>query len=68
MKQNIIKILKNPFVANLLLAGLITLVLLGVVMAWLNSYTRHNEAVVVPDVKGLKRLQLSLKEATCVTM
>ena len=54
MKQNIIKILKNPFVANLLLAGLITLVLLGVVMAWLSSYTRHNEAVVVPDVKGLK--------------
>ena len=54
MKQNIIKILKNPFVANLLLAGLITLVLLGVVMAWLHSYTRHNEAGVVPDVKGLK--------------
>jgi beta-lactam-binding protein with PASTA domain len=54
MKEYIIKILKNPFVANLLLAGVITLVLLGGVMFWLSSYTRHNEAVVVPDVRGLK--------------
>ena len=23
-------------------------------MFWLSSYTRHNEAVVVPDVRGLK--------------
>lgn len=54
MKEYIIKILKNPFVFNLLLAGVITLVLLGGVMFWLSSYTRHNEAVVVPDVRGLK--------------
>jgi len=54
MKEYIIKILKNPFVFNLLVAGVITLVLLGGVMFWLSSYTRHNEAVVVPDVRGLK--------------
>lgn len=54
MKEHIIKILKNPFVFNLLLAGVITLILLGIVMFWLSSYTRHNEAVVVPDVKGLR--------------
>nr|WP_321523161.1 PASTA domain-containing protein [uncultured Macellibacteroides sp.] len=54
MKEYIIKILKNPFVFNLLVAGVITLVLLGSVMFWLSSYTRHNEAVVVPDVRGLK--------------
>lgn len=35
MKEYIIKILKNPFVFNLLLAGVITLVLLGGVMFWL---------------------------------
>lgn len=45
--------LKNPYVLNLLLAVVVTGVLIFGALAWLDSYTRHNEAVVVPDVKGL---------------
>lgn len=39
---------------NLLIAVFVSLALVYGVLKWLDSYTRHNEAVVVPDVKGLQ--------------
>lgn len=45
--------IKHPIVINLLLAILVTLAVIIGVLAWLDRYTRHNQAVVVPDVKGL---------------
>ena len=68
MKQNIIKILKNCSQQTLLLAGLITLFFFRSCNGLLSSYTRHNEAVVVPDVKAQIEEAAALKEATCVTM
>lgn len=47
------KFIKNPIVLNLMLAVVITLALIIGTLAWLDKYTRHNKAVVVPDVKGL---------------
>lgn len=54
MKDFLMKVIKNPYVFNLLLAMVVVLVLIYGALMWLDSYTRHNEAVVVPDVKGLK--------------
>lgn len=44
----------NVYIKNFLLAVIILLVLVFGVLLWLNHYTKHNEAVLVPDVKGLK--------------
>lgn len=54
MKDFLVKWIKNPYVFNLLLAVAVLCVLIFGTLKWLDSYTRHNEAVVVPDVKGLK--------------
>ena len=54
MKDFLIKWIKNPYVFNLLLAVVVLFVLIIGTLKWLDSYTRHNEAVVVPDVKGLQ--------------
>lgn len=54
MKDFLTKLIKNPFVLNLLLAGVVVCVLIWGTLHWLDHYTRHNEAVVVPDVKGLE--------------
>ena len=48
-----IKCIKNPFVWNLLLMIVVGCALIYGTLAWLDYYTRHNEAVIVPDVKGL---------------
>lgn len=48
-----LKFFKNPFVWNFLLMVLTGCALIYGTLAWLDHYTRHNEAVVVPDVKGL---------------
>ncbi len=48
------KIFQNIFVINFGLAILILAILTGGVLWWLNIYTHHGEAVVVPDVKGLQ--------------
>ncbi len=53
MDNRLIKILKNPFVFSLLLAILLVCGLIYGTLVWLDAYTRHNEAVVIPDVKGL---------------
>lgn len=47
------KLLKNPLVVTLLLAVFVSCTILYATLKWLDSYTRHNEAVIVPDVKGL---------------
>lgn len=47
------KMIKNPIVLNLLAAVVITIAVIMGTLSWLDTYTRHNEAVVVPDVKGL---------------
>lgn len=48
-----IKFIKNPFGWNFLLMVVVSCALVYGTLVWLNHYTRHNEAVVVPDVKGL---------------
>ena len=53
MSTRFVKILKNPFVVSFLLAILIGWGLIYGTLLWLDSYTRHNRAVVVPDVKGM---------------
>ena len=54
MKGFLVKLIKNPYVFNLLLAIVVLCGLIYGTLKWLDVYTRHNEAVVVPDVKGLK--------------
>ena len=51
--------LKNVYVINLLLAVLSFVIILSFLIWWLNIYTRHGQAVVVPDVKGLTAQQAS---------
>ena len=52
------KLIRHPFVINLLLMIVVTCGVVYGVLSWLDTYTRHNQAVVVPDVKGM-----SLEEA-----
>ena len=54
MSNFFVKLIKNPFVINLLLVIVVSCGVVYGVLAWLDSYTRHNKAVVVPDVKGMK--------------
>ena len=54
MSNFFVKLIKNPFVINLLLVIVVSCGVVYGVLAWLDSYTRHNQAVVVPDVKGMK--------------
>ena len=54
MSRFFVKLIKSPIVINLLLAAVVTGGVIYGVLAWLDTYTRHNEAVIVPDVKGLK--------------
>lgn len=42
----------NIIVRNLLLLGIACAMLLGGVLYWLDNYTMHNQAIVVPDLKG----------------
>ena len=44
---------RNVFIRNLLGLILVTVLLAVGVLFWLNFYTQHGKAVVVPDVKGL---------------
>lgn len=53
MSSRWIKLIKNPFIVSFLLAIVIVCGLIYGTLLWLDSYTRHNEAVVIPDVKGL---------------
>lgn len=59
MKDFFVKIIKSPFVINLVVLAVVTCCLIYGVLKWLDHYTLHNQAVIVPDVKGL-----SLEEAS----
>lgn len=54
MSKFLVKLIKNPFVVNLAVAAIVTCAVIVGVLHWLDVYTRHNEAVIVPDVKGMK--------------
>ncbi len=54
MNSFFVRLIKNPYVLNLLLAAVVACGLIYGVLRWLDVYTKHNEAVVVPDVKGLR--------------
>ena len=58
MSDFFVKLIRHPFVINLLLMIVVTCGVVYGVLSWLDTYTRHNQAVVVPDVKGM-----SLEEA-----
>lgn len=53
MKRFFINLFTNAFVVNIAVAIVLTFVILYGTLEWLDVYTRHNQAVVVPDVKGL---------------
>jgi hypothetical protein len=59
MKDLLVKLIKTPIVLNLVVAAVISVVLAVGVLKWLDVYTRHNQAIVVPDLKGM-----DLDEAT----
>lgn len=44
----------NVIVRNLLLLAIVTATLIWGVLLWLDSYTLHNQAIIVPDLKGLQ--------------
>lgn len=52
--KEFMKKLWNFYTKNIVLAAGVLVVLVFVVLWWLNIYTRHNEAITVPDVKGLQ--------------
>jgi beta-lactam-binding protein with PASTA domain len=42
------------FAGHLLLVALVSCLIIYVTLKWLDVYTLHNEAVIVPDVRGLQ--------------
>lgn len=54
-KQNVIlRFLTNIYVKNILLMLVVSAVLVFIVLMALKSYTKHNESITVPQVKGLQ--------------
>lgn len=53
-KNKILRFFKNVYVKNILMMIAIFLILVAIVLVILNFYTRHDESVVVPTVKGLQ--------------
>lgn len=45
-------LLSRPFWANLLLIGVFLGICFGLTFLWLNSYTRHNQKLELPDYRG----------------
>ena len=50
----LIKIIKNTYIKNIAAMIVIAIVLIGSTLFFVNKYTRHNEAIEVPDLKGLQ--------------
>lgn len=48
------KAITNTYVRNIAAMILIAMVLIGITLFFVNKYTRHNEAIEVPDLKGLQ--------------
>lgn len=54
-KKNVVsRFISNIYVKNILLMIIVSCVLVAIVLFILNVYTRHNESVDVPAVKGLQ--------------
>lgn len=53
-------LLWNFYTKNIVLAISISVVLIFGVLWWLDEYTHHNQAITVPDVKGLQIEEASL--------
>ncbi|MDR0824626.1 MAG: PASTA domain-containing protein [Prevotella sp.] len=54
-KENIIlRILKNIYVKNLLMMAGVIIVIMIVILILLTFYTKHNESITIPAVKGLQ--------------
>lgn len=49
---------KRPLIFSMLFACLLSLIVLWSLFAWMESYTRHDEFVDVPDFQNLKTSQL----------
>ncbi|MDR1809086.1 MAG: PASTA domain-containing protein [Prevotella sp.] len=54
MKWSFKKIISNIYVKNLLLLFVVVVALVVLILVGLNHYTRHNESVAVPSLKGLQ--------------
>ncbi|MDR1258723.1 MAG: PASTA domain-containing protein [Tannerellaceae bacterium] len=48
------KLTRHMFAGHLLLVALVSCLIIYVTLKWLDVYTLHNEAVIVPDVRGLQ--------------
>lgn len=48
------KIVNNIYLKNIFLIIITSIVLIGGILFYLNKYTRHNESVSVPEVKGIQ--------------
>lgn len=48
------KAISNVYVRNIAAMIVIAIVLIGITLFFVNKYTRHNEAIEVPDLKGLQ--------------
>jgi len=48
------KIISNVYVKNIFLMAVVAAVLVGLTLLALNIYTRHNQTVTVPDLKGMQ--------------
>ncbi|WP_165022319.1 PASTA domain-containing protein [Dysgonomonas sp. ZJ279] len=53
-KSILLKILSNVYVKNLLLMALVLVVLITIILVALSYYTKHNETIAVPTIKGLQ--------------
>lgn len=54
MSNFFVRVIKHPLTINLMLMVVVSCAIVYGVLAWLGSYTRHNQAVIVPDVKGMR--------------
>jgi beta-lactam-binding protein with PASTA domain len=60
MKNFLIKLGKHPLVVNLLAVIVVSCAVIYATLKWLDAYTMHNQAVSVPDVRGLQVEEASL--------
>lgn len=54
MKVSVKSIINNIYVKNILLMAIVFVALVFTALMWLNSYTRHNQSITVPALKGLQ--------------
>lgn len=59
MNKSLIKKGRNLFVVTLLPAAFVSCIIIYITLRWLDAYTLHNKAVIVPDVKGLQLSEAS---------